>query len=88
MVRAYQRECHSPPVGSSWLMSGATWENHDQVCGGSPWTMLLARVEKKMLLVVSAHFWWRRCDTDKFVDLVTSTVYSTRRSREDPPQEM
>ena len=90
MVRAYQREFHSPVVRSPWLMSGSTWENHDQVCGGSPRTMSLACVETKMLLVVFvlAHFWWRRCDTNKFVELVAFTVYSTCRCREDPPQEM
>ena len=48
--------------------------------------MSLARVETKMWLVVSAHFWWRRCDTDKFVELVAFTVYSTRSCRENPPR--
>ena len=47
MLQAYQWEFHCQVVRSSWLMSGTTWENRDQVCGGSPWTVSLARVETK-----------------------------------------
>ena len=46
--------------------------------------MSFTRVKTQPWLVVSAHFRWTRCESDKFVELVTSTVYFTRRCREDP----
>ena len=48
--------------------------------------MSFTRVKTQPWLVVSAHFWWRRCETNKCVELVTFTVYSTRICREDPPR--